>query len=144
MLSPSLMCGWTSFLNSLLRTSAPPATFEDGLPILCAGTILEMNVGTHSFDAAARDSSESCVDFFCSSCDLGSLGFHLGRLSDHSTQCACCSRTPSISFPRTFNRRPPPLSGRTRIVIVHLSCPPAELGSVRSAVREVNIRCTTP
>src|SRR5215218_3795324 len=136
MLSPSLMYGWTSFLNSLLRTSAPPATVFDGLMALCAGVILELNVGTHSFNSARGDSSEPCVNFFRFPCDLGSLGFLLGKLSDHSAQCACCSRTPSISFPSTFNRRPPSLSGRTRIVIVHLSSTPAELGSVRSAVSE--------
>src|SRR5919112_3811013 len=144
MLSPSLMYGWTTFLNSLLRTSAPPATVEDGLLVLWAGVILELNAGTNSFNAAAGGSSEPCLDCFCSSRDFRSLGLRLGRLSDHSTQCACCWRTPSISFPRTFNRRPPSLSGRTRIVIVHFSCPPAESGSVRSVVSEVNIRCTTP
>src|SRR5215211_3698798 len=107
MLSPSLTCGWTSSLNSLLRTSAPPATAFDGLLVLCAGVILELNVGTHSFSAAAGEPFEPCVDFFRFPCDLVPLGFHLGRLSDHSTQCACCSRTPSTSFPRTFSRRPP-------------------------------------
>src|SRR5215203_1227099 len=142
MLSPSLMCGCTSVLNLLLRTSAPPATFEDGVLVECNGVILELNVGTLSLDAAVGGCSDPCVDFLCSSCDLDPLGFHLGRLSDHSTHFACCSRTPSTSFPRTFNRRPPSLSGRTRIVIVQLSCPPAELGSVRSVVSEVNIRCT--
>ena len=85
MLSPSLMCGWTSVLNLLLRTSAPPATFEDGVLVECKGVILELNVGTPSLDAAVGGCSDPCVDFLCSSCDLGPLGFLLGRLSDHET-----------------------------------------------------------
>jgi hypothetical protein len=82
MLSPSLMCGWTSVLNLLLRISAPPATFEDGVLVECKGVILELNVGTPSLDAAVGGCSDPCVDFLCSSCDLGPL---ISSLEDSQT-----------------------------------------------------------